>query len=164
MQWRNMLDPSTIKADRHEAKYIGVHSTGAFVFDIVNGDFRHLNDSWNAGFTDPKDDTLYIVDKTNGSVKRFRGGNTPKTLTWKSKEFDAIAKSFSCCRIVSDDITKVEFNLFVDGVLAFTKPKGQVKQTFTLPFVMGDKWQFELKSDSRIESVKIATSKQELKP
>lgn len=164
MQWRKMLDPSTIKAYRHEAKYIGIHSTGAFIFDIVNGDFRHLNDSWNAGFTDPKDDTLYIVDKTNGSIKRFRGGTTPKTLTWKSKEFDAIAKSFSCCRIVSDDITKVEFNLFVDGSLVFTKPKGQVKQTFTLPFVMGDKWQFELKSDARIESVKIATSKQELKP
>lgn len=164
MQWRKMLDPSTIKAYRHEAKYIGIHSTGAFIFDIVNGDFRHLNDSWNAGYTDPKDDTLYIVDKTNGSIKRFRGGTTPKTLTWKSKEFDAIAKSFSCCRIVSDDITKVEFNLFVDGSLVFTKPKGQVKQTFTLPFVMGDKWQFELKSDARIESVKIATSKQELKP
>lgn len=164
MQWRKMLDPSSIKAFRHEAKYIGIHSTGAFIFDIVNGDFRHLNDSWDAGYTDPKDDTLYIVDKTNGSIKRFRGGTTPKTLTWKSKEFDAIAKSFSCCRIVSDDIAKVEFNLFVDGVLVFTKPKGQAKQTFTLPFVMGDKWQFELKSDARIESVKIATSKQELKP
>lgn len=164
MQWRKMLDPSTIKAFRHEAKYIGIHSTGAFIFDIVNGDFRHLSDTWQAGYTDPQDDSLYIVDKTNGKVKQFRGGVLPRTLTWKSKDFDAIAKSFSCCRIISDDVTKIEFNLYVDGDLVFTKPKGQVKQTFTLPFVMGDKWQFELKSESRIESIKIATSKQELKP
>lgn len=163
LQWRKMLDPSTIRAFRHEAKYIGLHSRGAFIFDIVSGDFRQLNDDWAAGYTDPKDDSLYIVDKASGKVKRFRGGADHKELTWRSKEYNAISKAFSCCRIESDDISKVSFKLIVDGAVVFSKPEGTVKQTFTLPFVTGDTWQFELGSKARIESFKMATSKQELK-
>lgn len=163
LQWRKMLDPSTIRAFRHEAKYIGIHSKGAFIFDIVSGDFRQLDDTWSAGFTDPTDDTLYVVDKSTGNIKWFRGGSEYKTLTWRSKEFDAIAKSFSCCRVDSDDISKVSFKLIVDGNIAFEKPEGTVTQTFTLPFVSGDKWQFEIGSSARVESFKMATSKQELK-
>lgn len=163
LQWRNMLDPSTIRAFRHEAKYIGLHSKGAFIFDIISGDFRQLNDTWAAGFTDPADDTLYVVNTATGNIEWFRGGAEYKTLKWRSKEFDAIAKSFSCCRIDSDDISKVSFKLIVDGNIVFEKPVGTVTQTFTLPFVAGDTWQFEIGSSSRVESFKMATSKQELK-
>lgn len=161
MQWREMLDPSTIKAYRHESKYVAIHSKGAFIFDLVAGDFRRLNDAWTAGYTDPKDDTLYVVK--NGEVIKFRGGAANKTLKWKSKEFESISNGFSCCRITADNINEVSFKLFADDVEVFSKPLGTVIQTFTLPPVRADKWQFELESTSRIESVKIATSKQELK-
>jgi len=162
MQWRALLDPSTIKGFRHEGKYIGVHSTGAFIFDLIAGDFRRLNDSWTAGYTDPKDDTLYVVNA--GNVIKFRGGTDKKKLKWKSKEFEAVSSAFSCCRIVANDLSLVSFKLFADGVEVFNKPVGQVIQTFTLPSVRADKWQFEIESTSRVESIKIATSKQELKP
>lgn len=161
LQWRKLLDPTTIKAYRHENNYIGIHSTGAFIFDIIDGSFRELNDSWSAGFTEPKDDTLYTVK--DGAILRFRGGDDLKSLTWKSKEFTAVSKSFSCCRIVADDISKVGFKLIVDNVVVMTKAAGTMIDSFTLPAVRGDKWQFEIESQSRIESIKIATSKQELK-
>lgn len=161
MQWRELLDPSTIEAYRHEGKYIAVHSQGAFIFDLIDGSFRQLDETWKSGYTDPKDDTLYIVQ--NGVISAFRGGAEAKTLTWRSKEFNAVASSFSCCRISAEDISKVSFKLFVDRQLVMTKPAGTVIQTFTLPAVRGDKWQFELGSKSKIESIKIATSKQELK-
>lgn len=161
LQWRKMLDPSTINAYRYESKYIAVHSKGAFVFDLIEGDFREISDTWVAGFTEPKDDTLYILK--NGKVMKFRGGATNKDLTWRSKEFTAIARSFSCCRIESEDITQVSFKLIVDGAVVMDKAKGTVIQTFTLPAIRGDKWQFELGSQSRIESIKLATSKQELR-
>lgn len=161
MQWRKMLDPSTIRAFRHEAKYVAIHSGGAFIFDVTNGDFRKLNDSWKAGYTNPVDDSLFILKDTE--VLQFRGSQQKKNLTWKSKIFDAISKSFSCARIISDDISKVSFRLIVDNHEVMSIPAGSVQQTFTLPSVLGDKWQFEIQSSSRIESVKIATSKQELR-
>lgn len=161
LQWRKMLDPSTIKAYRHESKYIAIHSKGAFIFDLIEGDFRQLDDTWSAGFTEPKDDTLYIAK--NGAVMKFRGGTDKKDLTWRSKEFTAISRSFSCCRIVAEDISKVSFKLIVDGNVVMDKQKGSVIQTFTLPYARGDKWQFEIGSQSKVESVKVGTSKQELR-
>lgn len=161
LQWRKMLDPSTIHAYRHEGKYIAVHSKGAFIFDYIDGDFRELGDSWDSGFTDPKDDSLYIV--SNGDILKFRQGVSKKRLVWRSKQFTAIAKGFSCCRIIADDINQVDFTLIVDNVAVFNKPAGTVIESFTLPAVRGDKWQFEIGSTTRIESVKLATSKQELK-
>ena len=131
------------------------------MFDLIAGDFRQLNDSWGGGYTDPKDDTLYIVN--NGNVMSFRGGNDNKTLKWRSKEYDAISKGFSCCRIIADDISQVSFKLIIDNQVVMNKLAGSVIQTFTLPAKRGDKWQFEVESTSRIESIKLATSKQELK-
>lgn len=161
MQWREMVDPSTIRAYRHEAKYIAIHSRGAFSFDPITKDLRLIDDTWTAGYGDLTDDTLYMLNGTK--VMHYRGGDDYKNLTWKSKEFDAIAKSFSCVRLISDDITQVSFKLVVDGNEIMNKAAGSVIQTFTLPYVRGDKWQFEVESKSRIESIKLATSKQELK-
>lgn len=161
MQWREMLDPTTIEGYRHESKYIAIHSNGAFIFDLIEGDFRQLSEDWQTGFTDPKDDTLYLVK--DGKVLHFRGGANAKLLTWKSKEYTAISQSFSCCRIIADDLDKVGFKLIVDGIAVMDKLVGSVVKTFTLPAIRGDKWQFELTSTSRIESIKLATSKQELK-
>lgn len=161
LQWRKMLDPATIKAYRHEAKYVAIHSKGAFIFDPSTRDLRLLNDNWVTGYTNPIDDSLYLFQ--NNKVMQFRQSDDYKQLTWTSKEYDAIAMSLSCVRIIADDLTKVSFKMFADGREFMHRDVGNVIETFTLPAVRGDKWQFEIKSQSRIESVKIATSKQELK-
>lgn len=158
-QWRKMLDPKTLVGYRHESKYIGIHSTGAFIFDPINGDLRTLDDRWTCGYTEPKDDTLYILKGSD--VMRFNASAQPMVMKWKSKVFDAVAKAFSCARIESEDLSKVTFRLFVDGVKVLDKVAPP--QTFTLPAVLGDEWQFEIESTASIKNIRIATSKQELR-
>lgn len=160
-QWREMLDPSTIKAFRYEGKYVATHSKGAFIFDPITKDFRHLSDSFNVGYTDSKDDSLYYL--VNGVVHKFQGGPNSLTLTWRSKEFNAISRSFSCVRIDADDINLVSFKYMVDGKEVLSRSQGQLKTTFTLPSVRGDSFQFELSSNSKIKTIRVATSKQELR-
>lgn len=159
--WKQMLDPSTIKAFRYESKYIAVHSTGAFIFDPVSKDLRRLSESWSAGYTDPKDESLYFVK--GDKVVKFQGGDDYKTLTWKSKEFVAVNSSFGCVRIDCDDISKVAFKYFIDGVEVLSRSEGSTLQTFTLPSIRGDSFQFEISSKSVINTIRIANSKQELR-
>lgn len=160
-QWRELVDPSTIKAYRYESKYVATHSNGAFIFDPVSKDFRQLSEAIGTGYTDPNDESLYFL--VNGAVHKFQGGQDSLELTWRSKEYDSISKSFSCVRIDADDIDNVSFKYFVDGNEVFSRDKGKVKTTFTLPSVRGDSCQFELSSKSSIKTVRVATSKQELK-
>lgn len=160
-QWKELVDPSTIDAYRYEGKYIAVHSKGAFIFDPINKDLRHLSSTWKAAYTDPKDESIYFVSGTN--VMKFQGGSDVKELTWKSKEFDAVSQSFSCVRIDSEGINQIGFKYFVDGVEVMTRVPGALKQTFTLPSIRGDVFQFEISSKSNIKTVRLATSKQELK-
>lgn len=160
-QWRELLDPSTIKAFRYESKYVATHSKGAFIFDPITKDFRHLSQSFEVGYTDPKDESLYFL--VNGAVHKFQGGPNNLAFTWRSKEFDAISRSFSCVRIDAEDINLVSFKYMVDGKEVLNRAAGQLKTTFTLPSVRGDSFQFELSSNSNIKTIRVATSKQELK-
>lgn len=160
-QWQELVDPSTIKAYRYEGKYVAVHSRGAFIFDPINKDLRQLTATWSAGYTDSKDESLYILD--GSKVMKYQAGADKKELTWRSKEFDAVSKSFSCVRIDSDNIADVAFKYFVDGQEVLTRTPGQTRQTFTLPSIRGDSFQFEISSKSVIKTIRVATSKQELK-
>lgn len=160
-QWRELVDPSTIKAFRYEGKYVATHSKGAFIFDPITKDFRQLSVSFSVGYTDARDESLYYI--VAGKVFKFQGGPNSLELTWRSKEFVSISKSFSCVRIDADDIDLVSFKYFVDGNEVLSRDKGQVKTTFTLPSVRGDSCQFELSSNSNIQTIRVATSKQELK-
>lgn len=160
-QWRELVDPSTIRAFRYEGKYVATHSKGAFIFDPVTMDLRQLSETIGTAYTDPTDESLYFL--VGGAVHKFQGGADSLELTWRSKEFVSISKSFSCVRIDADDINLVSFRYLVDGKEVLNRSAGNVKTTFTLPSVRGDSCQFELSSKSSIKTVRVATSKQELK-
>ena len=83
-----------------EGRYVGFYTSGSnyggFIFDNRFGERRITTLTQTAttdasgGFTDPDDNELYlIIDPSSGNsvVKKFQGGTTNQTFTWKSKEF-----------------------------------------------------------------------------
>jgi len=94
-QWRTDYYPTVLKGFRWEGKYVGLYTSGSnyggFIFDPRGGKntlaLLTQTSSTDAagGFTDPDDNELYLI--IDNTIKKFQGGATYQTLTWKSKEF-----------------------------------------------------------------------------
>jgi len=94
-QWRTDYYPTALKGFRWEGKYIGLYTSGGnyggFIFDPRGGKntlaLLTQTSSTDAagGYTDPDDNELYII--IDNAIKKFQGGATYQTFTWKSKEF-----------------------------------------------------------------------------
>lgn len=94
-QWRTDYYPTVLKGFRWEGKYVGLYTSGSnyggFIFDPRGGKntlaLLTQTSSTDAagGFTDPDDNELYLI--IDNTIKKFQGGTTYQTLTWKSKEF-----------------------------------------------------------------------------
>lgn len=94
-QWRTDYYPTALKGFRWEGKYVGLYTSGSnyggFIFDPRGGKntlaLLTQTSSTDAagGFTDPDDNELYLI--INNTIKKFQGGTTYQTFTWKSKEF-----------------------------------------------------------------------------
>lgn len=161
-QWQSM-SPSTLRAWSYEGKYIAISDTTAFVFDPKSGDFRYLSNSWDAAYNDMTADALYLAK--GESLYSWRSGSESSVqFQWRSKEFvEPEGSSFSSCRIVADDITKVGMKLLVDGVQVLEVADGDVPNgSFRLPALRGYKWQIEVFGNSKVSRITLATSMQEL--
>ena len=99
-QWRADYYPSSLQGFLWEGRYVGLYTSGSnyggFIFDNRFGERRITTLTQTAttdasgGFTDPDDNELYLIidpSSGNGVVKKFQGGTTNQTFTWKSKEF-----------------------------------------------------------------------------
>lgn len=94
-QWRTDYYPTALKGFRWEGKYVGLYTSGSnyggFIFDPRGGKntlaLLTQTSSTDAagGFTDPDDNELYLI--IDNTIKKFQGGTTYQTFTWKSKEF-----------------------------------------------------------------------------
>lgn len=92
-QWQSDYYPSTIKGFLWKGRYVGFYYTGSaykgFIFDPRGGEATLTSLSFSTeiagGFTDPDDNELYII--VDDDIKKFQGGSTNETFTWKSKEF-----------------------------------------------------------------------------
>lgn len=92
-QWQSDYYPSTIKGFLWKGRYVGYYYTGSaykgFIFDPRGGEATLTSLSFSTevpgGFTDPDDNELYII--VDDDIKKFQGGSTNETFTWKSKEF-----------------------------------------------------------------------------
>lgn len=94
-QWRTDYYPTVLKGFRWEGKYVGLYTSGSnyggFIFDPRGGKntlaLLTQTSSTDAagGFTDPDDNELYLI--IDNTIKKFQGGTTYQTFTWKSKEF-----------------------------------------------------------------------------
>ena len=161
-QWQAM-SPSTLRAWSYEGKYIGLTDNSAFIFNPQTGDFRYLSNSWDAAYNDMTADALYLAKGT--ALYSWRASNEGNVaFSWKSKEFvEPEGSSFSSCRIIADDISKVGMRLFVDGVQELELMDGNVPDgSFRLPALRGYRWQIEVFGTSKVNRITIATSMMEL--
>lgn len=92
-QWQSQYYPSTINATLWKGRYLGFYNTGSgfggFIFDPRGGAkvFTTLTASAlvRGTFTDPDDGNAYLI--IANQIKKFQGGTTDQTYTWKSKDF-----------------------------------------------------------------------------
>lgn len=161
-QWQAM-SPSSIRAWSYEGKYIAISDTTTFVFDPKSGDLRYLSNAWDAAYNDMTADALYLA---KGSLLySWRSSNESNVqFPWRSKEFiEPEGSSFSCCRIVADDITKIGMRLLLDGAQVLEVVEGNIPSVaFRLPALRGYRWQIEVYGNSKVSRITLATSMQEL--
>ena len=202
-QWQHTTGyyrPTEYKAFRHEGVYVAFHSAGGFVFDprgngatltVFDLDNNPSNAQVVGGYTDPKDNQLYIL--CNSLIKKFEaetvdGEVTATTLpaTFKSKVFqtpkpvsmgwmsvDANQHGFPCSVKVWADgtlffeaaISKVSDSVFS---INYTTPnistatvQGNKQPVLRLPAVVGSEWEIEVES-ADLNSVCIAQSMGEI--
>lgn len=161
-QWQAM-SPASIRAWSYEGKYLAISDTTSFVFDPKSGDFRYLSNSWDAAYNDMTADSLYLAK--GSALYSWRSSDESNVqFQWRSKEFiEPEGSSFSSCRIIADDITKIGMKLFIDGEQALDVTEGNVPEGgFRLPAIRGYKWQIEVYGNSKVSRITLATSMQEL--
>jgi hypothetical protein len=88
-QWNSDFNPTTIRAFRHEGTYVAFNASGGWVYD-PRGDENALSTltlsgEVRGGYTNPKDGELYVI--VGNKIQKYRGSNTSKTLSFKSKKF-----------------------------------------------------------------------------
>jgi hypothetical protein len=88
-QWNADYNPTTIRAFKHEGTYVAFHATGGWVYD-PRGDENALttitlSSAVRGGYMNPKDGQLYII--VGNKIRKYRGGSSSKTATFKSKKF-----------------------------------------------------------------------------
>ena len=92
-QWQAQYYPTTINATLWKGRYLGFYNTGSgfggFIFD-PRGSEKALTTLTASAlirgtFTDPDDGNAYLI--IANQIKKFQGGSTNQTYTWKSKDF-----------------------------------------------------------------------------
>lgn len=161
-QWRAMK-PESMRAWHHEGKYVAMTDTHAFIFDPKSGDLRELTNRWDAAVSDMESDSLYIAK--GRSLQIWRGGSSSNgQFVWRSKPFmEPEGSSFSCCRVLAQDVGLVGIKLFVDGEQVMElSPGNLVPGAFRLPPVRGRFWQIEVFGTSVVSRITLASSMAEM--
>jgi hypothetical protein len=165
-QWRSQFNPTTIRAWRCENEYLALYDstdgTRGFIFSPESMDIRHLTNSFDAGYHDKKTDTVYVVK--GKQLYTLMTGEMPVQMQWTSKPFLAPSDtSFSCLRVMSDQLFFVGMNIYVDGRKAISLPQGTIRDNiFKLPAIAGRKWQIEVWGKAQIDRITLSTSMMEM--
>ncbi|WP_060437922.1 hypothetical protein [Serratia marcescens] len=165
-QWRKMFNPTSIRAWRVENEYLALYDTpdgsAGFIFNPQMMDIRHITGSFDAGFNDEKSDTLYIVKGTQ--LCTLQGGDVSVSMRWRSKPFLApYDTSFSCLRVMSDQLFFVGINIIVDGAQVLTLPPGTMRESILkLPPISGRKWMIETWGRGQVDRITLSTSMMEM--
>jgi len=163
--WYN---PSSIHGYLYDGRYVGFYdkgggTTGGFIFDPRGG-----KNSWvdmdfyaHAGYYDPATGYLYLL--ISGSMYRFDGDPlTPRTVTWKSKQFHSPAAMCPAVAQVNAEAYPVTFKFYADGALKHTQTVTS-GEPFRLPSgYMANTFEFQLEGTRAINYVNVAESPSEL--
>lgn len=187
-QWNADFKPDLIRAFEHEGTYVAFYNDGGtlggWVFDPRAQEAAlstiSVANEVRGGWMNPKDGELNII--VGNTVKKYRGGTTNKTLTWKSKEF-ILSKPTSMTWIhVAADSYPVDVKVWGDDTLiayytisqsgsAYTQatttpaniPNGTLREpVMRLPSVLAQKWEFEVSGSVVINEVCISQSIEEM--
>lgn len=142
-QWNADFHPETIRAFRHEGTYVAFWTSGSthggFVYDprAAENSLSTLSIAGEVrgGHMNPKDGELYII--VGNKIKKYRGSNTPRTLTFKSKKFVTPAPVSMGWVSVNADVYPVTVKVYGDGTLlahyTLTKSGSTYTQDTTVP-------------------------------
>lgn len=166
-QWRDMFNPSSIKAYQYRGEYAARYtktdgSQAVFIFSPQDMDIRHMSTTFDTAYNDTSTDTLYLVKGRELSVSQ--GANTPLPLVWRSKTFIAQENtSFSCLRIKAPYPERTGISVFADGQPVIQLPPGSLRRSvLKLPPVTGREWYLEVSGFGQIERVTLSTSMPEM--
>lgn len=188
-QWIADFSPATFRAFEYEGTYVAFWYTGGvsrgFVFDPRSPDNAFstmvLSAEVRGGWVNPQDGQLYLI--VGNKIKKFRGGSSNLTATWKSKKFVLPRPaSFSWLYLSADD-WPVEVKVWCDSTLvahySLSKSGTTYTQTTTvpsaispvaigsrplmrLPAVVGQDWEVQVSGAVTMNQVVLAQSKEEI--
>ncbi|HGP0793765.1 TPA: hypothetical protein ACLFL9_004268 [Salmonella enterica subsp. diarizonae serovar 53:z10:z35] len=166
-QWRDMFNPSSIKAYQYRGEYVARYtktdgSQAVFIFNPQDMDIRHMSTTFDTAYNDTATDTLYLVKGRELSVSQ--GANTPLSLVWRSKTFIAQeGTSFSCLRIKAPYPERIGIAVFADGQTVIRLPAGALSgSVLKLPPVTGREWSLEVSGFGQVERITLSTSMAEM--
>jgi len=125
-QWQSTYYPSTINATLWKGRYLGFYNTGSgfggFIFDPRGGKNALTELTASAlirgTFTDPDDGNAYLI--IANEIKKFQGGTTDQTYTWKSKDFVPLKPTSMGFVKVDAEAFPVTVKVYGDGALFYT--------------------------------------------
>jgi hypothetical protein len=125
-QWQSTYYPNTINATLWKGRYLGFYNTGSgfggFIFDPRGGKNALTELTASAlirgTFTDPDDGNAYLI--IANQIKKFQGGTTDQTYTWKSKDFVPPKPTSMGFVKVDAEAFPVTVKVYGDGTLFYT--------------------------------------------
>jgi hypothetical protein len=132
-QWNADYNPTTIRAFKHEGTYVAFHATGGWVYD-PRGDENalttiSLSSEVRGGYMNPKDGQLYII--VGNKIRKYRGGSSSKTATFKSKKFVTPSPVSMGWVSVNANVYPVTVKVYGDGTLVAHYTLSQSGSTYT---------------------------------
>ena len=177
------LNPATIYAYGHDSKYIAFHTSvlidgvtyNGFVVDLKSQQFiRHNIVDIKAGYSDLRNDQLYLVDPSRQVMKWEGGGNL--TGRWKSKKFSMPqVTGFSCAQVEAESFDGLRCALYCNGAYVKSElsskgdaltppvaPRIHGRSPFRLEPVQGRDWELDLTVTQEVFNVVVGQSMAEL--
>ena len=155
------LNPSAFIAASHDNRYHAFTSSLGLIIDLQGPEGGLLittNDEvCNGLFSDEETDLLYLIQGIN--LVSFNTSATPKTLTWRSKEFQFERMvNPQNARIIAPSYVNVFLLCYSNGTLKYTLPVYN-DQSFRIPMMRQERiWSFAVTSQSYIDEINISTS------
>ena len=158
--------PSSIHAYCLDTRYIGFYTSsdnliqGGFVYETTTGRFSELTDYAQAGFVDPEDDILYLVQGTD--LKQFERGDLLE-YTWKSGEIrlhDSIL--FQRYKIEADH--NVSMRIQIDGEDFYARTVLDSASGLLPSGMRGEVFTIQVKGSGSVDLISIADDSLDLEP
>lgn len=162
-QWQ-ALDPETMVAGRWGRFYVCSYGTGAnrkgFIVEPGKPGIWWLSSGFDACHYDELTDSLYVLE--GGDVRKFAAGAT-LTASFKAKRFaQTHPMNYGYAKVIADGYP-VTLAIHVDGALKQTRTIESADSVTLEAGFMAEDWQPEVTSAYRVQAVRLAVDRAELK-